>query len=77
MTDTSRMVPAIQGDRTGGPWVELWGDWLQRIYVPERMLPLSLGDVSCLYHVHRPHLWGEPLLSFGVQWSGLLLVIAM
>ena len=34
MTDTGRVVPAIEGDRTGGPWVELWGDWLQRIYIP-------------------------------------------
>src|SRR4051812_34079725 len=26
------MVPGIESDRTGGPWVELWGDWLQRVY---------------------------------------------
>ena len=32
MTDTSGVVPTIEGDRTGGPWVELWGDWLYRIY---------------------------------------------
>ena len=43
MTDTSGMVPAIESDRIGGPWVELRGDWLQRIYVPERTLPLPLG----------------------------------
>ena len=67
MTDTSGMVPAIEGDRIGGPWVELWGDWLQRTYVPERTLPLPLGDVGCVYHVHRPHLWGKPFcpLLFG------------
>ena len=34
MTDTSGVVPTIEGDRTGGPWVELWGDWLYRVYVP-------------------------------------------
>ena len=77
MMDASGMVPAIESDRTGGPWVELWGDWLQRIYVPERTLPLPLGDVGCVYHVHRPHLWGEPLLSYGVWLPGLFLVIAM
>ena len=77
MTDTSGVVPAIVGDRTGGPRVELWGDWLQRIYVPERTLPLPLGDVGCVYHVHRPHLRGKPLLSSSVRLSGLLLVIAM
>ena len=77
MTDTSGVVPAIEGDRTGGPRVELWGDWLQRIYVLERMLPPPLGDVGCVYHVHRPHLWGEALLSSIVRRPGLLLVIAM
>ena len=34
MSDTSGVVPAIEGDRTRGPWVELWGDWLHRIDVP-------------------------------------------
>ena len=34
MMDTGRVVLAIEGDRTREPWVELWGDWLQRIYVP-------------------------------------------
>ena len=77
MTDTSGVVPAIEGDRIGGPRVELWGDWLQRIYVPERTLPLPLGDVGCVYRVHRPHLREEPLLSSGVRLPGLLLVIAM
>ena len=33
MMDTGRMVPAIESDRTRGPWVELWGDWLHRIDV--------------------------------------------
>ena len=77
MTDTSGVVPAIEGDRTGGPWVELWGDWLQHTYVPERTLPFPLGDVGCVYNVHRPHLWGEPLLSSGVRLPGLFLVIVM
>ena len=71
------MVPAIKSDRIGGPWVELWGDWLQRIYVPESMLPLPLGDVGCVYHVHHPHLWGDTLLSSIVRRSGPFLVIAM
>ena len=34
MTDTGRVVPAIESDRTRRPWVELWGDWLHRIDVP-------------------------------------------
>ncbi len=77
MTDTSGVVPAIEGDRTGGPRVELWGDWLQHIYVPERTLPLPLGDVGCVYHVHCPHLRGKALLSSSVRLPGFLLIIAM
>ena len=77
MTDTSGVVPVIKGGRTRGPRVELWGDWLQHIYVPERTLPLLLGDVGCVYHVHRPHLRGKPLMSSGVRLPGLLLIIAM
>ena len=77
MTDTSEVVPAIKGDRTGGPWVELWGDWLYQKYALEHALVLPLGDVGSVYHVHRSHLWGEPLPSSGVRLPGLLLVIAM
>ena len=34
MTDTSGVILAIEGDRTRGPWVELWGDGLHHIDVP-------------------------------------------
>ena len=47
------MVPSIKGDRAGGPWVELWGDWLYRVYVPKRALPLPLGDVGCVNHIPK------------------------
>ena len=77
MTDASGMVPSIKSDRAGGPWVELWGDWLQRVYVPECTLPLPFGDVGCVYHVNRPHLRGESLLSSVVRRPGLFLVIAV
>src|SRR3954469_19748165 len=30
-----------------------------------------------VYHVHHPHLWGKPLLSFVVRRPGLLLVVAI
>ena len=75
--NASGVVPSIKSDRAAGPWDELCGDWLQRIYVPECTLPLPLGDVGCVYHVHRPHLWGKTLLSTVVRRPGLLLVIAM
>ena len=77
MADTGGVVPSIESDRAGGPWVELRGDWLHRIYVPKCTLPLPLGYVGCVYHVYRPHLWGETLLSSIVRRPGLFLVIAM
>ena len=77
MTDASGVVPSIKSDRAGGPRVEIWGDWLQRIYVPECTLPLSFGDVGCVYHLHRPHLWGKAFLSSIVQRPGLFLIISM
>ena len=43
MMDTGRMVPVIEGDRAGRPWVEFWGDWLYRIDVPECTLALPSG----------------------------------
>ena len=74
MMDASGMVPSIKGDRAGGSWVELWGNWLHRVYVPQRTLPLLLGNVGCVYHVHRPHLCGKVLLSIVVRRLGLLVV---
>ena len=59
MTDTGRMVPAIKSDRTRRPWVELWGDYLHRVDVPERALAFPLGDVGSVYHVHRFDLGGN------------------
>ena len=77
VADASGVVPSIKSDRAGGPWVELWGDWLQRIDVLESTLPLPFGDMGCVYHVHRPPLWEETLLSSIVRRLGLVLVIAM
>ena len=77
MTDTGRMVPAIEGDRTRRPWVEFWGDWLYRIDAPQCMLPFPLGNMGCVYHVYRFHMGREFLLSSCVRWPGLLVVIAM
>ena len=75
MTDTGRMVPAIEGDRTGRPCVELWGDWLYRVDVPERTLALPRGYVGSVYHVHRFDLRGKLLLSPFVWLPGLFVII--
>ena len=58
MTNTGRMVPAIESDRTRRPWVEFWGDWLYRVDIPERTLALPLGDVGSVYHVYCFNLGG-------------------
>ena len=34
MTDTGRVVPVIESDRTRRPWVEFWGDWLHHVDFP-------------------------------------------
>ena len=44
--NASGVVPSIKSDRAGGPWVELWGDWLNRVDVPECTLALPLGDMG-------------------------------
>ena len=75
MTDTGRMVLAIEGDRTGRPWVVLWGDWLHRVDVPECALALPLGDVGGVYHVHCFDPRGKLLLSLCVWRPGLLVIV--
>ena len=77
MVDAGGVVPSVKSDRAGGPWIELRGNWLHRVYIPECMLPLPFGYVGCVYHVHHPHLWGETLLSSDVPRPGLFFVIAM
>ena len=67
VTDASRMIPAIEGDRTGRPWVEFGGDRLYSIHVSECAFVLPLWDMSDINHVHcfdlrwkfllSPHIW--------------------
>ena len=69
------MVPAIKSDWAGRPWVELWGDWLHRVDVPERAFALPLGDMGSVYHVHCFNLGGGLLLSPCVRRMGLLVIV--
>ena len=63
MMDTSRMIPAIKGDRAGRPWVEFGGDELEGIDISECMFALPLWDMSDIDHVHCFDLWWKFLLS--------------
>ena len=58
MTDTGRVVPAIEGDRAGRPRVEFWGDWLYHVDVPERAFALPLG-IWVTYIMLTVLTWGE------------------
>ena len=42
--------------------VELWGDWLYHVDVPECALALPLGDMGYIYHVYHFNLGGGILL---------------
>ena len=75
MTDTGRMVPGIESDRAGRPWVELWGDWLHRVDVPKRAFALPLGDMGSVYHIHHFYLEGKLLLFPCIRWSGFLVIV--
>ena len=75
MTDNGRVVPAIEGDRAGRPWVELWGDWLYRVDIPKRALALPLGDMGSVYHVLRFDLGGGFPLSPCVRWPWFLVIV--
>ena len=77
MTDTSRMIPAIEGDRTGRPWVEFGGDRLYSIHVSECVFALSLWDVSDINHVHCFDLRWKFLLSPRIRLARFVLVFAL
>ena len=68
------MVPAIEGDRAGRPWVEFWGDWLYRVDVLSARLRSLLG-IWVTYIMFIVLTWGGLLLSPCVQWTGLLVVV--
>ena len=71
------MIPAIKGDRTGRPRVELGGDGLGSIDVLECAFALPLWDMSDLDHVHYFDLWWKFLLSPRVWLAKFVLVFAL
>ena len=77
MMNTSRMIPAIESDRTGRPWVEFGGDKLNGIDISECALALPLWDMSGIYHVHYFDLRWKFLLSPCVRLAKFILVFSL
>ena len=77
MPDTCQVIPAIKGDRTGRPWLELGGDGLDSIDVSKCTFALPLWDVSDIDHVHCFDLRWKFLLSPRVRLARFVLVLAL
>ena len=77
MPDTSRMIPAIESDRAGQPWVEFGRDWFYSVCVSECAFALPLWDMSDVDHVHCFDLWWKFLLSPHVRLARSILVYAL
>ena len=75
--DTSRMIPAIEGDRTGRPWVEFVGDGLYNIYVSECAFALLFWVMSDIDHVHYFYLRWKFLLSPRIWLARFIHVFAL
>ena len=76
MTDTSRMIPVIKGERAGRPWVEFGSDGLNGIDISECAFALPLWDMSDINHIHRFDLRGKFLLFPCVRLARFILVFA-
>ena len=72
--DTSRMIPAIKGDRVGRPGIKFGGNGLNSVYVSECAFARSLWDVSYVNHIHYFYFWWEFFLSSSVRLTRLILI---
>ena len=77
MTNTGGVVPAIEGDRTRRPCVELWGDLLHRIDVPQCTLPFSLGNMCGVDHVNVLDSGGKQLLATVVRHARFVVIVVV
>ena len=71
------MIPAIECDQTGRPWVEFRGDRLCRLYISECAYALPLWDVCDINHVHCFDLRWKFLLSPHIRLARFVLVFAV
>ena len=76
MTDSSGVVPVIEGDRTDRPWVKFGGDGFYSVYISECAFAPSLWNVSCVNHIHCFDFWWEFLLFPSALLARLILVFA-
>ena len=74
MSDTSRMIPAIESDRAGRTWVEFGGDGFYSVYISECAFALPLWYVGCVNHVHCFDLWWKFFLPPRVRLARFVLV---
>ena len=77
MTDTSWVIPAIKGDRTGRPWVKFGGNGLNGVDISECAFALPFWDMSDIDHVHCVDLQWKFLLSPRVRLARFVLVFAL
>ena len=75
VSDTSWMVPTIEGDRVGRPRIKFGGNGLNSVYVSDGAFVRSLWDVSCINHIYCFDFWWEFFLSSSVRLTRLLLVL--
>ena len=71
------MIPTIEGDQTGRPWVEFGGDGIYRIYFSECAFALPLWDMSDVDHVRCFDLEWKFLLSPRIRLTRFVLVFAL
>lgn len=74
LSDTSRTVPAIKGDRAGRLGIKFGGDWLHSVYILECAFASTLWNVSCVNHIHCFDFWREFFLSSSVRLARLIIV---
>ena len=74
MPDASRMIPAMESDWAGRPWVEFGGNGLYIIYVSECVFALPLWYVGDIDHVHCFYLRWKIFLSPSVRLARFILI---
>lgn len=76
MTDTGRVVPSIESDRTRPPWIVFWRHRFYGVDVPECTLPFFLWYLLDIDHVHGFYLGRELILASTVRRARFVILVA-